>query len=782
MRVAVPFGSKKLYTGIVYQVHKQAPVAYKAKEIHAVLDTISVVTKDQIKHWEWIASYYMCTLGEVMRAALPSAFLLQSETNISLDSDFNNPDVLSENEFLIYEALHHHDMMDLHKVSTILSRKNVLTLVKSMLEKKAIHIQEVLYEKYTPKYTEFLHLHPQYAQESSWESLLQSLDRAPKQKEILLSFFQERAKGKPIKKSQFIKAYAINATTLRALLEKEILQLYTLQEQRLQMGESSGKFPVLSDVQQIALDDIRKSFDKKDAVLFHGVTGSGKTEIYIHLIEKVLQQGKQCLYLVPEIALTTQLLERLKIHFAEQITVFHSRYNLNERVEVWQSILENKSHARLIVGARSAVLLPFQDLGLIIVDEEHETSYKQFDPAPRYHARDTALVLGKQMKAKVLLGTATPSIETYQNVQTKKYGYVALHERFENVPLPETELVDTATLKRKKAMKGLFSPLLLDKIQEALEAQEQVILFQNRRGYSPVVECTTCATTPHCPNCDVSLTYHKSKNELHCHYCGHTEVMPQVCPACHNPSLVTVGFGTEQLEDELHKIFPTHQIARMDYDTTRGKNAYYNIIQSFQAGEIDILVGTQMLTKGLDFSNVSLVGVIHADSLFNFPDFRAHEHSFQMLVQVSGRAGRAEKRGKVIIQTYNVKHPVLQWVKENNYADFFENQISERWAFKYPPYYKIIKITLKHKQFDKVQRASEWLGTTLFNYFSESILGPTAPAIPRIRNQYLMDILLKIAPEQSVSQTKKTLQKIKNHFQSIPEFRSVRFVIDVDPQ
>jgi primosomal protein N' (replication factor Y) len=514
--------------------------------------------------------------------------------------------------------------------------------------------------------------------------------------------------------------------------------------------------------------------------LLHGVTSSGKTEIYAHLIQDVINSGKQVLYLLPEIALTTQIISRLQNFFGDKISVFHSKYSINERVEVWNNLLYKKDKAQIILGARSSVLLPFSDLGLIIVDEEHETSYKQFDPSPRYHARDTAIVLANLHKAKVLLGSATPSIESFYNVEQKKYGYVKLDRRFGNVLLPKIELVDIKEKHRKKRMNGHFSDRLLTLIREALTEKEQIILFQNRRGYSPIVECSTCGIAPQCPNCDVSLTFHKFRNELRCHYCGYNQIMPKTCPACENPTLDSKGFGTEQIEIELQNLFPESKVGRMDLDTTRGKYGYHKIITAFQSQEIDILVGTQMLTKGLDFKNVSLVGVLNADNMLNFPDFRAYERSFQLMVQVSGRAGRAKKRGKVAIQTYNPYHQILQQVTMNDYNSMYADQINERHTFHYPPLVRLLKITLKHKDFNKVSNASEWLGKSLKNNFYENVLGPTSPAVSRIRNQHIKTILIKLPKNIPLKQSKELIQKIKNSFLSIAEYRPVRFIIDVD--
>ncbi len=781
MRVVVPFGKRKIYTGVIFNIHQNAPIAYDAREIHQILDENPIVTVKQIAHWQWISEYYMCSLGEVLRAAIPSALLLQSETIIIKNPDFTDEKLLSDNEFLIFEALQHQSTLSIDKISAILSRKTVLPFIKSLLDKGVIKVKEVIYEKYTPKLIKYIRLSEKWERTENLQLLLDKLSRSPKQREAILHFFQTKnATKKPIPLTAFVKKNKLNYSVIKALLDKGFFESYTLQEDRIKAGESTLQIPVLNKFQNKALKEIKSYFKTTGLVALYGVTGSGKTEIYAHLIEAELARGKQVLYLVPEIALTTQLIQRLELYFGDRISVFHSRYSMNERVEVWQNILKNKTKARLIVGARSAIFLPFQDLGLIVVDEEHETSYKQYDPAPRYHARDSAVVLAKQMYAKLLMGTATPSIETYTNIEKGKYSLVSLKERYGKALLPEIALVNLTDAYRRKRMTGHFSERLLQVMQEALKNKEQVILFQNRRGYAPIVECNSCGISPQCPNCDVSLTYHKFQKELRCHYCGFAAPMPIECPACHNPSLSTKGFGTQQLESEVKELFPDHKVGRMDFDTTRGKYDYHRIISSFQAQEIDILVGTQMLSKGLDFTNVSLVGVMNADNMLNFPDFRAHERSFQMLVQVSGRAGRSEKRGKVIIQTFNPNHRILQQVTTNNYKEMYKEQLVDRWNYKYPPYYRLIKITLKHKDYNRVNQASEWLGTSFRNHFKDWVLGPAAPAIGRVRNLYIKELILKLPLDQSIPTVKKQIQKIKNHFQSIGEFRSVRFNVDVD--
>ncbi|MCK5638139.1 MAG: primosomal protein N' [Flavobacteriaceae bacterium] len=781
MRVAVPFGKTKIFTAIVFEIHQNKPTAYKAKEIHQILDEEPIITEKQLEQWKWISEYYICSLGDVMRAAIPNALLLESETIVLKNEKFEEEEKLNDDEYLIFEALQQQSVLKIEEISKILNKKNVLPVIDTLLDKGVLTLKEELFQQYKPKLIKYIRLNVKYKQEEKLNDLLKEFNRAKKQREVLLTFFSKQASSqKPIKEKDLRDSAQASSAVVKALIDKEIFEIYTIQKDRVTFDNKIIALKELSDEQNDALKNIKHSFINKEVSLFHGVTSSGKTEIYAHLIQEVIDKGKQVLYLLPEIALTTQIISRLQNFFGDKISVFHSKYSINERVEVWNNLIQKKDKAQIILGARSSVLLPFSNLGLIIVDEEHETSYKQFDPSPRYHARDTAIVLAKFHQCKILLGSATPSVESFYNVKQNKYGYVRLDRRFGNVLLPEIELVDIKEKHRKKRMTGHFSDRLLKLIEEALAEKEQVILFQNRRGYSPIVECTTCGVAPQCPNCDVSLTYHKYRHELRCHYCGFHRVMPTVCPACENPTLDTKGFGTEQIEIELQSLFPDSKVGRMDLDTTRGKYGYHKIITAFQEQEIDILVGTQMLTKGLDFQNVTLVGVLNADNLLNFPDFRAHERSYQLMVQVSGRAGRAKKRGKVAIQTFNPYHQILQQVTTNDYENMYNDQINERHSFHYPPLIRLIKITLKHKDFNKVNNASEWLGKSLKNSFHENVLGPTSPAISRIRNQHLKTILIKLPKSQSLKQSKEIVQKIKNSFQSIAEFRPVRFVVDVD--
>ncbi|TXD49156.1 primosomal protein N' [Polaribacter sp. IC073] len=780
MRVAVSFGKSKMYTGLVLNIHTNAPTLYEAKEIHQILDETPLVNEKQLQFWQWIANYYMCSLGDVYRASLPSAFLLESETVIFKNDAFLDDAILADDEFLIFEALQHQSQLTIHQVIAILGKKKVMPIVNALIQKEAITIKEEIYEQYKPKLVKYVRLQAKYNSDDSLGKLLEELSRAKKQREAVLTFFQLSSTKKPIKAKDLEEKAKVSGTILKSLVDKEIFEFYHIQIDRVQFKGDTNDLKVLNEFQEKALQEIKETFKEKDVTLLHGVTSSGKTEVYTKLIQEVLDEGKQVLFLLPEIALTTQIITRLQFYFGEQIAVFHSKYSVNERVEVWNNVLENKPKARIVLGARSAVFLPFSNLGLIVVDEEHETSYKQFEPSPRYNARDCAIVLAKIHKAKILLGSATPSLETYFNAQENKYGFVALNRRHGNVLLPKIELIDVKEKQKKKEMKGHFSDRLLKLIQEALDLKEQVILFQNRRGYSPVVECKTCGVSPECPNCDVTLTYHKFRNELRCHYCNYQRAMPNSCGACGSNTLDTKGFGTEQIELELTTLFPDFKIGRMDLDTTRGKYGYQKIIGAFEAKEIDVLVGTQMLSKGLDFENVSLVGILNADTMLNFPDFRAHERGYDMMVQVSGRAGRSKKQGHVAIQTYNPYHQILQQVSTTNYAEMYKEQMQERWQYKYPPYFRVIKITLKHKDYNKVDSGVNWLFKALHTSFGEHVLGPTAPSVSRVRNQYIKNIVIKIPPKQSLVNTKAQITKIRNTFEAVKDFRPIRFIIDVD--
>lgn len=780
MRVAVSFGNKKMYTGLVFDIHQNEPTTYEAKEIHQILDETPIVNLLQLQHWQWIANYYMCAIGDVYRAALPSAFLLESETIIYKNKTFADESILNDDEFLIVEALNHQSQLTIHQIADILDKKKVMPIVNDLIKKSAIYIKEEIYETYKPKLVKYVRLHQDYQDDVSLEKLLEELSRAKKQRDAVLTFFQLSSTKKPIKAKDLEQKADVSSAVLKSLVDKNIFEFYHLQTDRINFKGETNQLKKLNEFQEKALLEIKSSFQDNDVTLLHGITSSGKTEVYTKLIQEVLDKGKQVLFLLPEIALTTQIITRLQNYFGKQISVFHSKYSMNERVEVWNNVLENKAKAQIILGARSSLFLPVSNLGLVVVDEEHETSYKQFEPSPRYNARDAAIVLAKMHNAKLLLGSATPSLESYFNAQNKKYGFVELNRRYGDVQLPKIQLIDIKEKHRKREMTGHFSDTLLRLITDALNEKEQVILFQNRRGFSPIVECKTCGVSPQCPNCDVSLTYHKFKNELRCHYCGYQRAMPNSCGACGSNTLDTKGFGTEQIELELKELYPDYKVGRMDLDTTRGKYGYQKIIGAFEEREIDILVGTQMLSKGLDFDNVSLVGILNADSMLNFPDFRAHERAFQLMVQVSGRAGRSKKQGNVAIQTYNPYHQILQQVSTTDYTKMYREQLQERWQYKYPPYYRLIKITLKHRDYTKVDTGINWLFKALYNSFGEHVLGPTAPAVSRIRNKYIKNLVIKIPPKQNLQKTKAQIDKIKNTFEAVKEFRPIQFILDVD--
>ena len=783
MRVVVPFGKSKMYTALIIDKHQNEPTLYEAKEIDQILDEKPIVTQFQITHWQWIASYYMCAIGDVYRGAMPSALLLESETIISQKQSVIIEEAeLTDDEFLVYQALQHQSSLRIQDIIAILNKKNVFPVIQKLINKQVLVLHEEVQELYKPKLVRYVRLHSKYDLNSGLGDLLESLKSASKQREIVLAYFQLSAKDKqPISVKQLVETANSSSAILKALIEKQIFEDYFIQEDRVNfIGNPQENALELSVAQQEAFHQIQTSFTTQEVCLLHGLTSSGKTEIYIKLIEEQLASGKQVLYLLPEIALTTQLVGRLRTYFGDKVGVYHSKYSTNERVELWKQVLEQSPKAQIVIGARSALFLPFSNLSLIVVDEEHEQTFKQVDPAPRYHARDAAIVLANYHKAKVLLGSATPSIESYFNAQSNKYGLVELTERYGNVQLPEIELVDLKDSYFRKKMTGHFSATLIEAITAALSLGEQVILFQNRRGYSPIIECLTCGNVPQCQQCDVSLTYHQHKNQLRCHYCGYAMAKPTQCHSCSSIDLATKGFGTEQIEQELQAIFPDTKTGRMDQDTTRGKFGFEKIIDSFKNQEIQILVGTQMLAKGLDFNNVSLVGIMNADTMLYHPDFRAFERSFQMMTQVAGRAGRSEKQGKVVIQTYNPEHNTIQQVTRNDYVGMYKEQLYDRQIYKYPPYFRIIRLTLKHRDFDKVKEGSMWLYQVMSQNLNMPVLGPEEPPISRIRNEYIRTILIKIPQTVPIGSTKKTIQKMLTSFEAVPQYRSIKVAVNVD--
>jgi primosomal protein N' (replication factor Y) len=789
LRVIVPFGKSKLLTGIVTEIHERIPEAYQAKYIEYVLDEAPIITKKQFQFWKWISQYYMAPLGDVMNASLPANFKLSSESKIVLHPDFNQDQALDEREQTVVDALRTNDQMDLKELSTLLGIKTIQPLIKKMIDRKIVLSIEALNERFSPKTVLCYTLAVSFLDNDLLSSFIIELEKkasSRKQLEALMTLLSE---GKyqnntiqPVVRKELIDK-GVSLSALQTLERNGIIENIRLEVSRLKSNDSEIQTKKeLTSAQKTALDEIRESQKKHVVTLLHGVTGSGKTELYVELIEEQLKSGKQVLYLIPEIALTTQLIERLSAYFGEQIGVYHSKFNQNERVEIWNTVLTNHpTKFRLIIGARSSIFLPFQDLGLIIVDEEHENTFKQIDPSPRYNARDASVVLAHLHNARVLLGTATPSIESYHNAKEGKYGLVELTERYLGMQMPLIYFANLRREKKQKSMQSHFSSFLLDGIREALNNQEQVILFQNRRGYTPMWSCEVCSWTPRCKNCDVSLTYHKQTNTLKCHYCGHISPPVGSCGACGSNRIKMVGFGTEKIEDELSLFLPNVVIKRLDLDSTRSKSAYETIIHEFEDRQIQILVGTQMITKGLDFDNVGLVGVLDADMLLNRPDYRAFERSFQLMVQVAGRAGRKNKQGKVIIQTSNPDQWVLGRVMEHDYKGFYETEIQERKMFFYPPFYKLIHLALRNTDELKLNQAAQNLADKLKPIFKERVVGPEFPIIKRIQNFYIKEIKIKIEKDAPDKKVKEKIQEIIDSFYSEAANKSTRLAIDVDP-
>jgi len=785
-RVVVQFGAKRFYAALVFNLHDTVPDYSQIKPILSVLDDKPLVNQHQIAFWQWIADYYMCTMGEVYKAALPSGLKLESETKIFLNHDCEfEPN--SAEEQIIIDILVRKKSLTIQEASNLLQKKNVLPLVKRMAESKTILLTESLKRKFKPKTETIYRVAGSITDEFFVNKTFEKLSKAPKQSQLFLFFVQyfgSHSEEKHIHKSKLLALSETSPQTIKTLVEKGILISEELEVGRLDTASTScSQKKELNAHQQEAYDAIQKAFAEKDTVLLHGVTSSGKTEIYTHLIQDALDAGKQILYLLPEIALTTQIISRLKQIFGNSIGIYHSRFSDAERVEVWNNIVnhEKPESYKILLGARSSVFLPFHNLGLIIVDEEHETSFKQFDPAPRYHARDAAIILARQHGAKLLLGTATPSIETFANAKHGKYGLVSLTKRHKEIALPHICIVDTKEARKKRLMRSHFSKILLDKIETRLQNKEQVILFQNRRGFSPFLECNVCGNIPKCKYCDVSLTYHKSTNTLVCHYCGFHQHNQGKCPACGGTESETRGFGTEKVEDEIALFFPEAKILRMDLDTTRTKDAYERIITEFASGTVDILIGTQMVTKGLDFENVSLVGILNADTMLNSPDFRAFERSFQMTTQVSGRAGRSKKRGEVVIQTTAPDHVVLRDIMENDFFHHFQSQMNERHQFRYPPFTRLIRLTIKHRNKEMLDYGAGIFANQLRAIFGNRVLGPEYPLIGKIQNLYLKTIIIKIERGKSAQKAKQHIQKTIDATLQMENLKGLQFIPDVDP-
>lgn len=788
-RVIIQFGKSKYYTAVVNDIHGNPPEKYQAKYIDSILDEKPLVTKNQLKLWHWISEYYMCNPGDVLNAALPASLKLASETKVILHPDYSlNPKHLNDKEYIIAEALEVQGTLTLKDISEILGIKTIQPIIKKLVEKQVIMMEEELKHRYKPKTEKFVSLNEFYSDEDNLKDLFEVLEKkksTAKQLDLVLAFLHltNQSKLNEVSKKELLRVSNSSDSSLKTLAKKSILNVYGKEVNRLSVGEGgTDVIKELSEAQLQAFKDIKSNFGTKNINLLHGVTSSGKTEVYVKLIKEYIERGEQVLYLLPEIALTTQIIVRLRKYFGDKIGVYHSKFNPNERAEVWnRTMINDDKQFKILLGARSSIFLPFQNLGLIIVDEEHETSFKQHEPAPRYNARDTAFVLAKLHSAKVLLGSATPSIEVYWNALQGNFGLVELTKRFGGVKLPEILCADIGKETRRKEMKSLFSSMLMAYIEDAFENKEQVILFQNRRGYAPLWQCESCGWTPQCNRCDVSLTYHKFAHLLNCHYCGYSTHPPKQCEACGDHKLKMVGFGTEKIEDELSIFFPDKTIKRMDLDTTRSKNAYQNIITDFENGNIDVLVGTQMITKGLDFDNVALVGVLNADTMLNFPDFRSFERSFQLLSQVSGRAGRNKKRGKVIIQTYNPNHWIIQQVIKNDYKTMYDQEILERKNFHYPPFYRLIKITLKHKEKNQVMLSANFLADNLKKQFGNRVLGPEAPYVERVRNLYIRHITLKFERNFSAKKVKDLIKDEILNLRNNTSHKSVRVTCDVDP-
>ncbi len=786
-RVVVPFGRKKFYTAIVTNIHYAAPEGYETKDISEVLDSSPVLLPRQYDFWKWLAEYYLCTLGDVYKAAIPSGMKLESETLVVYNPDFEAIAPLSEKEQQVMDLLSTDNEQCITQLERVSGQKNILPVIKSLLDKEAIFVKEELKRNYKPRTEARVKLADTAMDEARLQQLFNELARAPKQLAVLMKYVElsgwvSRSQSlKEVTKKDLLEQSGASAAVFNGLVEKHIFEVYHQEIGRLDKSiVSTREVNPLNPAQQRAFEDIRQNFREKNVCLLHGVTSAGKTEIYIHLIEEALKAGKQVLYLLPEIALTTQITERLKRVFGSRLGIYHSKFPDAERVEIWQKQLGAESYD-IILGVRSSIFLPFHNLGLVIIDEEHETTYKQQDPAPRYHARSSAIVLASMFKAKVLLGTATPSVESYFNATQGKYGLVELTERYKDIQLPHIEVVDIKELAHQKRMQGPFSPLLVKHIREALDKHEQVILFQNRRGFAPMIECRTCGWVPKCKNCDVSLTYHKGLNQLTCHYCGYTEQVPRSCPACGGVELINRGFGTERIEDDIKLIFPEAKVARMDLDTTRTRTAYERIIADFQQGKTDILIGTQMVSKGLDFDHVNVVGILNADTMLNFPDFRSYERAFQLMAQVAGRAGRKNKQGLVILQTKSPDLPVIHQVVSNDYEQLYYDQLGERQLFRYPPFYRLIYVYLKHRKEDVLDLAAETMAAHLRAGLGDRILGPDKPPVARIQTLFIKKMIVKVEQTASIAKVREYLLSVQRTIVEDERFRSLIVYYDVDP-
>lgn len=787
-RVVVSFGVKKFYTAIVTKIHTTEPIGFETKSIEEVLDEDPVLLPGQFRFWEWISSYYLCTPGDVYKAALPSGMKPESETTVVYNEDFEASESLGKNEQKLLDLLSADREQCVNRLQKASGLKNILPVVKRLLDKEAIFVKEDLKRHYKPRTEAQVRLVRREMDEAGMQQIFKELSRAKKQLAVLMKYVELSGWAgrntflKEVTRKELLEKSGATTAILHGLVDKGIFEVYFQEIGRLDCTEAlTQPLNPLNEAQQRAYDAILRSFQEKNVCLLHGVTAGGKTEIYIHLIQQTINAGKQVLYLLPEIALTTQITERLKRVFGGRLGVYHSKFPDAERVEIWQRQLGEKEYD-VILGVRSSVFLPFKRLGLVIVDEEHENTYKQQDPAPRYHARSSAIMLASMYGAKVLLGTATPGVESYFNATTGKYGLVELTERYKSIRLPRIELADIKELAHQKRMKGPFSPMLVSEIRKALDNKEQVILFQNRRGFAPMMECHTCGWVPKCKNCDVSLTYHKGLNQLTCHYCGYTEPLHRSCPACGGTELNHRGFGTERIEDDIKRIFPEARIARMDLDTTRTRTAYERIIADFEQGKTDILVGTQMVSKGLDFEHVSVVGILNADIMLNYPDFRSYERAFQLMGQVAGRAGRKNRQGLVILQTKSPELPVIRQVMANDYEQLYYDQLAERQLFRYPPYYRLIYVYLKHRREEVLDLAADFMAEHLRSGLGERVLGPDKPPVARIQTLYIKKMIVKVEQTASMAKVRDYLLSVRQAVLEDERFRTLTVYYDVDPQ
>lgn len=787
-RVIVHFGKKRYYTAIVMSVHERMPdTPYEIKEIYALLDATPILRRPQLRFWQWLSSYYLCKLGDVYKAALPSGLKIESETAVTYNDDFEADAPLRPNEQVVLDAFSGTLKLTVAELEKKTGLRNVVPVIASLMARGAVMVSEELKRGFIPKTQAFIRLSDNYRDEEKLQAVFSEFKRAKKQEHLLVCFLDLSHALNPVlvqevSKKELLERSGCSATILEGLLKRGILESYEKEVSRLQMSVCRLQDPnPLSPAQEQAYDEIHEAFKSHEVCLLHGVTSSGKTEIYVRLIDEVLKMGRQVLYLLPEIAITTQITERLAKLFGDKLLVYHSKFSDNERVEVWNRLLYG-GEPMLILGVRSSLFLPFKSLGLIIVDEEHENTYKQQDPAPRYHARNAAIVLAGMHGAKTLLGSATPSIDSYFNATIGKYGLVELSTRYGDCRMPDIIPVDIKELKRKKIMKDtLFSPLLAEKVSTALSQGEQVILFQNRRGFAPMIECKSCGWVPHCVNCDVSLTYHKYHNQLVCHYCGYTYQLPQQCPECKSTDLRMMGFGTEKVEEEITTLFPEAKVERLDFDTARTRTAYERIIADFEKGKTQILIGTQMLSKGLDFGNVSVVGILNADSLMNFPDFRAHERAYQLMVQVSGRAGRRDKQGTVVLQTSQPEHPLIWMVQQFAYKEMVRLQLSERSMFRYPPYYRLIVIVLRSRNEAVLQELSTLYAESLRKRLGERVLGPVTPPVTRVQTLHIKKIVLKIEVAAAIAPVREILDTVYAEMQRYLPFKQLIVHYDVDP-